>query len=348
MAKKQGNAPGVGTSIAQDGRKPMRPSRLDVTELFAKPPEHPRLCHPDGARAHSELERNRAGRRAVDGGSPERLPGALLELAPDQVECLAEEPALGVPFRCAGLVLIRQSSGGKPREPDLGLGPPAPPGSRPSLRKWSRTLFWVMVRSHPGTCRRRVLCGSPRCGLQPPGRRPGRRRRSPAPGGPSGGTSGRPGARRGRPVDPMRPDHRLESAPASSARSRWRVAVLRRSEGTHRCCSCPAPTPGANAGRETHCHRIIENRGPRDAESGRRRCNAAAFSESTQSLVGRSIDGHGELPWSSRTRRIRGRNSPRPDPGADRRPPAALPGLRSGAGDARFAGRSLALAACGG
>ena len=30
-----------------------------------------------------------------------------LELAPDQVECLAEEPALGVRLRCAGLILLR-------------------------------------------------------------------------------------------------------------------------------------------------------------------------------------------------------------------------------------------------
>ena len=98
----------------------------------------------------------------------------------------------------------------------------------------------------------------------------------------------------------------MNRAPASSARSRWRVAVLVARKGligaVHVLRRPLVPTLAARPLPQ-------DNRGSRFPRRRiqRRRCNAAAFSECDQSLVGRSIDGHGELPRSSRARRICGR-----------------------------------------
>jgi hypothetical protein len=80
--------PGPGTS---------RPPGAVV--LLAEAEEDPGLGLADGGRRHAQLGGDDGGRLAVDGGPPERLPGALLELAADQFqgpEVQAAEVLLGV------------------------------------------------------------------------------------------------------------------------------------------------------------------------------------------------------------------------------------------------------------
>ena len=97
---------------------------------------------------------------------------------------------------------------GSAREPDLGVRPAAPSGSRPSFRKWSWTLFRVIVRSQP----RNV---SPALSLRKRRDVGGHRLENVLEdvgdlllaAGPSGGTIGRPAARTGRPAGPRPPRH---------------------------------------------------------------------------------------------------------------------------------------------
>ena len=166
-------------------------------QFLAEPPEHPRLRHPHGAGTHPQLERDVPGVPALDGGRPERLPGAVLELVADQVEAATEQaPILGARSR-------ESSSSAGPAAGTFASRtwasvPPTPPGSRPSLRKWSWTL---LLRDRPEPAPERIagplLPERRDMGGHRLERRPGGCRRYPGRGAPSAGTIGRPAAHTG-------------------------------------------------------------------------------------------------------------------------------------------------------
>src|SRR5262249_14537107 len=90
-------------------------------QLLPQSPEYPRLRHPNGAGAHLQLDRNLLGSSVLDRGEPECPPGALLELAADQLEGSTDQAAISA--NLAGVIGIGDLRCGKPREPDLGVRP---------------------------------------------------------------------------------------------------------------------------------------------------------------------------------------------------------------------------------
>src|SRR5262249_5660058 len=94
--------------------------RAEVAEFLAQPLEDARLGDADGAGAHAQLVGHVPGGAALDGGPPERLPGALGELAADQLQRPPAQAAVGGALgRVVGRARLR---GRYERQPSLRLG----------------------------------------------------------------------------------------------------------------------------------------------------------------------------------------------------------------------------------